>query len=377
MWFNKKKQQKEKQLFEEVNWRKSLDPQAAAIIQHHADGILVFNRKGVLSLLNPKAEKLLKVKASSVIGTPLLRLTSFPQLHSLIELLGANIREVSRIDTTLPANRIAEVTSIPMLHKNDRIGSIVILHDVTREKAVEEMKTEFVMIAAHRLRTPISAVKWALKLLLEGDMGKLSAKQKKIIEQAYAANERTVKLINTLLNITKIEEGKYLSRLVLSDIEEVIEGALQNYQDAFKQRKIKTVFQRSQESLPRIMVDRGMMNIALGNLLDNAAHYTLPGGTVTITITGSRQSVVVQITDTGIGIPAHQHEEVFTKFFRGDNASQVYTDGTGLGLFIAKEIIEAHEGKIWFESSSRTGTTFYVSLPIKHRFSEYLTKEFY
>lgn len=348
-----------------------------AIITYLADGLLVFDKNSKLSLINPQARKLLKVRGKEVLGKSILRLSHFPNIQPLVSLLGGGIREVSKKELQIKKDFILEVSAVPMVVKGKKISTLVTLHDISREKLVERIKSEFVTLAAHQLRTPASAVKWTLQILLEGDLGELSKEQKEVIQKACETNDKMIKLVNDLLNVAQIEEGKYLSKVTLSDIEEIARSVVDSYKDKIKQRKLKFRFQEPRTKLPKVMVDIEKIEIALRILLDNAIMYTLPGGRVTVSMGFSRKEIEIQVRDTGLGIPEHQRKKVFTKFFRGTNVMRIETEGTGLGLFIAKNIIEAHGGRIWFESKGGRGSTFYFTIPIKEKFGEFLGKEFY
>jgi len=255
------------------------------------------------------------------------------------------------------------------------LGTLVILHDVTREKIIERMKTEFVSLAAHQLRTPLSAIKWALRMVLDGDLGPITEEQRDFMEKTYSSNERIITLINDLLNVTRIEEGRYLYRPILTDIESVVQFVIDSYKEEIEKRKIKFEFKKPEKKLPKVMLDVEKMRLAIQNLLENAIRYTQPEGRVTASLKYVKKEIEFSIKDTGIGIPKDQQERIFTKFFRGGNAIRLETKGSGLGLFIVKNIIEAHGGKIWFESEEGKGTTFYFTIPVKEEFGEFL-KEF-
>jgi two-component system sensor histidine kinase VicK len=265
-----------------------------------------------------------------------------------------------------------------MIVHGAKIGAIIVLRDVTREKMVESMKSEFVTVAAHQLRTPTSGIKWSLGMLKEGDLGPLSKEQKEVIGKAYNSNEKVIHLIADLLNVARIEGGKYLNKITLSSVEDLIQSLVAEYEDEMKRRELNFGFKKPKEKLPNIMMDVDKMGIAVGNLIDNAMRYTIAGGKISIYIAKKDEDQIeVQVHDTGLGIPQNQKDKVFTKFFRGDNITKVETEGTGLGLFITKNIIDAHGGKIWFESEKDKGTTFYFTIPIKEKFAEFITPELY
>jgi len=255
------------------------------------------------------------------------------------------------------------------------LGTLIILHDITREKTIERMKTEFVSLAAHQLRTPLSAIKWTLRMLLDGDLGKITEEQKDFIEKTYKSNERMITLINDLLDVTRIEEGRYLYKPVLADVEPIVQFVTNSYQEEIKKKKIRFEFKKPEEGLPKIKLDVEKIRLAIDNLIENAIRYTPAYGKVMVSLEHKKGGIEFSVKDTGVGIPKDQQGRIFTKFFRAANVMRMATEGTGLGLFITKNIIEAHGGKIWFESEEGKGTTFYFAIPVKEEFGEFL-KEF-
>jgi len=340
------------------------------IISNFVDGLLVFDKENKLSLINPRAERFLGVKTEKIIGKSILELAKNFRLNPLIGLvkeksgLNQEIKKVYRQELFVSEELVLEVSTTPIISEEEKLGTLVILHDITREKMIEKMKTEFVSIAAHQLRTPLSAIKWSLKMLLEGDLGTISKEQREFIEKTYKANERMIALINDLLNVSRIEEGKFLYRPVLSDIEAITQSVINFYKEEIEKKKIKFNFRKPKKKIPRVKVDVEKIKLAIQNLLENAIRYTPIGGRITISLKTNKKTVKFQIKDTGIGIPKKQQERIFTKFFRGANAIRMETEGSGLGLFITKNIIEAHGGKIWFESEEGKGTTFFFTLPL-------------
>ncbi|MDD5040295.1 MAG: HAMP domain-containing sensor histidine kinase [Patescibacteria group bacterium] len=234
-----------------------------------------------------------------------------------------------------------------------------------RLKEVDQMKTEFISVASHQMRTPLSATKWVLKMILDGDLGPLNDQQREMIGKGYETNERMIFLINDLLNVSRIEEGRFQYRFVHMSLEEVIESVRQEMMNVYAKRNIKLVYHKSGEPLPRVNIDPQKIHLVIQNLLDNAVKYTQSGGKVTTTLWAEENRVVCSIADNGVGIPPSQQGRIFSKFFRADNVIRMQTDGSGLGLFIVKNIIEKHRGEVWFESAEGKGTTFFFSLPIQ------------
>jgi len=337
--------------------------QTLAIINNFVDGILVFDKNRKLSLINPQAENFFSVKGEDIIGRSISELGTFPTLKPLLNLVGEEIKGVFRKELSIKETLILEVTTIPMIREGEKIGSLVILHDITREKMIERMKSEFVSIAAHQLRTPLSAIKWTLKMILDGDLGEVPKEQREFLEKTYQSNERIINLINDLLNVSRIEEGRYLYKPILTDFIPILDSLIDSYKEEIKKKNLKLKLKKPQK-LPKVKVDVEKISLAIQNLLENAIRYNKESGEIEINLKEKGKEIEFSIRDTGIGIPKDQQNRVFTKFFRGYNAIKMETEGSGLGLFITKNIIEAHGGKIWFESEEGKGTTFYFTLPI-------------
>ncbi|MBU2545303.1 GHKL domain-containing protein [Patescibacteria group bacterium] len=348
-----------------------------AITNYLTDGLLVFNSENKLTLLNPRAEMLFEVLEGRVLGKSILELARFERLSPLVSLLGGEIKPMEKTELQIKENLILEITSTPIARDGERINTLIVTHDITREKLSDKMKTEFVTLAAHQLRTPTSGIKWSLGGVLDGSYGELNESQKEILTKAYKTNDKVIELVRDLLDVAQIEEGKYLRNLVLTSIEDVIKTVLESRKQEIMNKKLNVEFQR--EDVQKIMLDIEKMEIVFKNILDNAIRYTSIGGKIIITLNRKEKEreVEIHIKDNGIGIPEYEQDRVFTKFFRGSNVMRIDTEGTGLGLYISRNIIEAHGGRVWFESKEKQGTTVHVTIPIKERFGEFLTGKFY
>lgn len=346
-----------------------------AIINNFADGVLVFDSGNKLFLANLRIENFFDIKEKNIIGKTIQELRTFPTIEPLADLFIKETERVFRKEVQLKENLVLEVSTVPIMREKKNLGTLMILHDITREKFIERMKTEFVSIAAHQLRTPLSAIKWTLRMILDGDLGDITKEQREFIEKTYKSNERMINLINDLLDVTRIEEGKYLYKPTLTDLETLVQSVVDFYKEGAEGKNIKLEFKKPEKKLPQLMMDVEKIRLAIENLLGNAISYNKPGGEVNILLKRGTNDLQLSIKDTGAGIPKDQQGRVFTKFFRAANVMRMETEGSGLGLFIAKNIIEAHGGKIWFESEEGKGTTFYLTLPVKEKFAEFL-KEF-
>ena len=234
-----------------------------------------------------------------------------------------------------------------------------------RLKEVDQMKTEFISVASHQMRTPLSATKWVLKMILDGDLGDLNEQQRDMLLKGYETNERMILLINDLLNVSRIEEGRFQYRFVRMPLEEVIDSVKQEVYNSFAKKDIELVYKKPKQLLPKVNIDPQKIRLVIQNLLDNAVKYTPSGGKVTLSLWSEEDRVMCSLADNGVGIPASQQSHIFSKFFRADNVIRMQTDGSGLGLFIVKNIVEKHKGEAWFESEEGKGMTFYFSLPVR------------
>lgn len=344
------------------------------VISNFTDGLMIFDNEGKLSLINPQVENFFRIKSKEVEGKAIAELAENPKLNSLTDFLGKGLKGIYRKELSVKENLVLEVSVIPTMSGMEKTGDLVILHDISREKTIERIKTEFVSLTAHQLRTPLSAIKWTLKMFLDGDIGKITEEQRTFIEKSYQSNERMIGLINDLLDVTRMEEGRYLYKPSSADLKNIVQFVVNSYQDQIKKKNLKLEFKKTEAKLPQVNVDVEKIRLAIQNLFDNAIRYTLPGGEIIVSLKydSVKKEMEFQIRDTGIGVPDDQKGRVFAKFFRAVNASKIDAEGSGLGLFITKNIIEAHGGRIWFESEAEKGTTFYFTLPIKEEFVRFI-----
>ena len=231
-------------------------------------------------------------------------------------------------------------------------------------KTENQAKSEFLSMVTHQLRTPLSGIKWTFKMLLDGDLGSFSDEQRQIITKGAESNERMLDLLNEIIVANQNQSWDFQYDMQKTDIEKLVERLITEYLETARAHDVHLVFNRPEETSPMIMADPDKIAIILQNLLENAIKYSHEEGTVTVTMIPTEETLAISVADTGIGIPAESQENIFTKFFRADNAKELKKEGTGLGLFTAKRIVEKHGGTLTFESETGKGTTFFVQLPI-------------
>ncbi|MBI2624177.1 HAMP domain-containing protein [Candidatus Parcubacteria bacterium] len=233
-----------------------------------------------------------------------------------------------------------------------------------RLQELDVMKSDFVSVAAHQLRTPLTGIRWSYETLLEAEAEPLTAEQRKIVDGGHKAVLRLIELVGDLLNVARIEEGRFGFRLERQSIRPLLEEFASRFSKATADKGLHFTAELPAKDLPAVELDAERMGLALDNLLDNAVKYTPPGGTVRLRAAAAPKQLRITVSDTGIGIPSNQMHRLFTKFFRADNALLFQTTGSGLGLYVVKNIISSHDGTISIESHEGRGTTATISLPL-------------
>jgi signal transduction histidine kinase len=244
------------------------------------------------------------------------------------------------------------------------LGNIVI-RGVKQFVLINKTKTEFVSIASHQLRSPVSAIKWQIELLLSHLTEGMNPKQLEIIKEVNRSNERMNRLVSDLLDVARIEQGRFA--LISEDFNmvEAIQEVIEELDINIKTNGVKVSFSSPEENII-VNGDKRRIKMVAENIISNAAKYSHEGGDVSVELLLTGRDVVVSVRDYGVGIPLEQQKKVFSKFFRSDNIVRYKTDGTGLGLYIAKNIMEQSGGKIWFTSKENSGSVFNFSLPLKN-----------
>ncbi len=231
-----------------------------------------------------------------------------------------------------------------------------------RLREIDKTKDEFISMASHQLRTPLTAVKGYLSMVLEGDVGKVTKAEKEYIKRAFDGANKMVYLIGDMLNVSRLQTGKFVIENQPTDLAKLVDSEISQLQETADGRHLKLIYHKP-DKVPMLNLDETKIRQVVMNFIDNAIFYTPAGGSVTVELTASEEEVRFSVTDTGIGIPAAVQHHLFSKFYRANNARKMRPDGTGLGLFMAKKVITAQGGAIIFKSTEGKGSTFGFSFP--------------
>ncbi|HET6622584.1 MAG TPA: ATP-binding protein [Candidatus Saccharimonadales bacterium] len=262
---------------------------------------------------------------------------------------GLQFKQINRFNRTLK-ERVDSATS--KLRQNNR-----------QLLQLDEAKDEFISMASHQLRTPLTTVKGYLSMLMEGDAGKLTRQQQKLTEEAFNSSQRMVFLINDFLNVSRLQTGRFELEKRPVDLGEVLTQEIGQLQVMAKSRQMKLDCQ-ADKSLPLMELDETKLRQVMMNFVDNAIYYSSSGSTIAISLKLIDHAVEFKVTDHGIGVPKNEQAGLFGKFYRASNARKQRPDGTGVGLYMAKKVIDAHDGQIIFSSQQGKGSTFGFRLPL-------------
>lgn len=247
------------------------------------------------------------------------------------------------------------------------------VNDATRQlrrtneklKQLDETKDDFISMASHQLRTPLTSVKGYLSMVLEGDAGKITPMQKEMLGQAFFSSQRMVYIIADLLNVSRLKTGKFIIDPVKVNLADVIQEELEQVEEMAGAKQLTLQYDKPKE-FPDLMLDDTKTRQVIMNFVDNAIYYTPAGGHITVRLINKPGSIELRVEDNGMGVPKHEQPHLFTKFYRAGNARKARPDGTGLGLFMAKKVVLAQGGSILFESQESKGSTFGFILSKAH-----------
>lgn len=353
-----------------------------AVLRSIADGLIITDHENRVVRINPCGCELTGWEENEIIGKNLLTTLESPadkryegkSLRVILFLVqqGKTVQETTAF---IKKDRFAipvAITASPIVVEGIYIGAAIIFRDITKEQEADRAKTEFVSLVSHQLRTPLTIIRWYVGLLAEKESGSLTTRQKAYVRKIYQGNIRMTEIVNALLQMSRVELDSMVKGTSIISLEEFLRNLIIYLRPRMAEKK-QHVIEDYNEHLPSVYANALHLQMVFQNLLVNATKYTPEGGTITVQTfrkhlaekDGSRRDYsVVKIRDTGYGIPAHQQPQIFVKLFRADNARELDSQGLGLGLYVAKLIIERMNGRIWFTSKEGKGTTFYVALPI-------------
>lgn len=333
------------------------------------DGLIAYDLEGTIIAFNHRAEELLWVSKNDIVGKKakdleVKRNNLFENIQ-LIENVNLEDFEKRELAVATPQERVFEIILVPLVGEGkERVGAMRVIHDLTREKEIEHLKSNFVATASHQLRTPLSGIKWMLEMFIAGDFGRLNKSQSSRLQMGRKTINRLIGIINDLLDASRIEEGKIVYELKSFDVTTLIKEIMQETEIDVQLGKRKLILDIPKQLPLTIKSDYKKMKMVLRNIIDNAIKYTGDDGQIRIAVIEGKKSLLISVTDDGIGIPKRDQKYIFTKFFRASNAVRFQTEGSGLGLFIAQKITTMLNGKIIVESEEGRGSTFTVQLPL-------------
>ena len=251
-------------------------------------------------------------------------------------------------------------------HLEQRIDTATreLRHTNAQLHKLDEAKDEFISMASHQLRTPLTSIKGYISMLMEGDVGSITKEQEHLLREAFISSERMVRLIGDFLNVSRLQTGKFMIDRHPVDISQLVKNEIEGLSPSAAARSLTFEYQ-SPKNLPLLQLDENKIQQVVMNFADNAIYYSKENSVIKISLRKTKQAVEFTVTDTGIGVPKDQQSKLFSKFFRASNARLQRPDGTGVGLFLAKKVIDAHKGEIIFTSKEGKGSTFGFRLPLE------------
>lgn len=360
---------------QKLNNEKSKDE---ALLASIGDGVIATDEKGIVTIINKEAEVLLKIKAQNFIGK------HFNDVWEVVNDKNEKVPYEERLITKALSTgqsyfdgsfsyQREGVASFPVYQsvapvvlQGKVVGVINVFRDIAKEKQIDKAKSEFVSLASHQLRTPLTAIKWYVEMLQDASFGELSEKQKEFANEISKGNERMVDLVNALLDVSRIDLGKTTIAPQDMDIVSVAKSIVHEFEPEISNKHIQFNVIYSQDSIPAFL-DPRLTTIVFQNIIGNAIKYTPENGSVSVNVNKLENTVKIEVKDSGFGIPESAKDKIFQKLYRAENVQTKSIEGTGLGLYIVKSIVDKSKGTIGFESKENEGTTFTIELPLVYK----------
>jgi signal transduction histidine kinase len=316
----------------------------------------------VAQYLNCKPHEVEKFRQQLSIQT--LYVVKLKVRRRLVGLLVVGFARAARQITpteTLQIDRLSETIGVALDNKllfeeNQRVLR-QIKESNNKLRALDEAKDDFISMASHQLRTPLTSVKGYLSMVLDGDTGKINPTQQQMLKQAFFSSQRMVYLIADLLNVSRLRTGKFTIETIPVNLAHVVSEEVEQLQETAQSRELKLTYETPKD-FPELLFDETKTRQVIMNFIDNAIYYTPAGGHIEVKLLNKDQTIELQVKDNGMGVPKHEQAHLFTKFYRAGNARQARPDGTGLGLYMAKKVVIAQGGSLIFDSHEGKGSTF-------------------
>jgi PAS domain S-box-containing protein len=357
-----------------------------ALLDSIGEGVVATDGHGHVVLMNQQAKEMFGYERRVVQGTLFHKLWNVyneqgeyipPEETPIMRSLKTGSKIISmeyNYATPYRKKFPAAITAAPVLFNNKIVGTIAVFRDITREKEIDRAKSEFVSLASHQLRTPLTAIKLFVEMLEGGALGELAKSQREALESISESNEKMIELVDTLLNVSRIETGRLRITLQEFDIKDFIWKICDGLEPLAQSKKVKLTVKLPRGSRYPTVSDSNLLRQVVSNLITNAIQYSPSSSKhakrsvpVVVTLEDQGTGYLVSVKDKGIGIPKEGQSKIFDRFYRADNAIKVKGDGSGLGLYMCKMVIQALGGRIWVESELGQGSSFYVSIPYESK----------
>ena len=355
------------------NELKSEQQKNLSIIQSLNDGLIMYDLEDNVVFFNPKASQYIWLETKDVVGEKIDENFANKSVYhkNVYEIRKIAQKDYESKEYTTSGNQklVLEVSLVPVRGPGgEKVGEMQVLRDITKSKEVEIMKSNFVSVASHQLRTPLTVIKWTLgSLLAQENDGKLSQKQEGLVKDAVGVNQHMISLVSDLLDAARIEEGRFGYEFAPKDVFALVEKIVDELRPVAEEKEVHLTNVRPEKPLPNVSIDEKKLNLSIRNVVENAIKYTPKGGKVDVGFKEGKNSIFLIVKDNGIGIPKDEQKFIFNKFFRAANAVKFQTTGSGLGLYIAKSIADKHNATLSFEAKEGEGSDFMFQFPTSER----------
>lgn len=347
---------------------------ARALLDSIGEGLVVINENGEIADVNPSATRLLGYESEELVGQ------WFPSVMLALDENGNEIHPLDRpalqalssgeaISQVLQYRRKdgsfipVAVTISPVVLEGRPVGAIEVFRDLTRERELEQAKEEFVSLASHQLRTPATGVKAYISMLLDGYTGNLTAQQQSFLEKVFSSNERQLQIINDMLSVARMDAGRVVPELASADLVALLNDVVEEQRPTMRDRRQVVILELPETKVEGVL-DANLVRMALENVVNNASKYTPEGGSITLGLQRTAATARITIRDTGVGIAKADLPRLFKRFSRIDNPLSTHRGGTGLGLYLAQNVVALHYGRMLVNSTPGEGTVFTIELPL-------------